>query len=250
MANAVLPTASGSVVGRSERAVKISRVAKAAVAVLTLTTLASAGGWIAATRENERLRSAKPVKEIADDNAAGEKAAREIEELKTQLAAAGQVTKTTSGKLENELQAAHAAPAKAEKELLDLKKQLTAGDRSDKTTVAKLQSELQETRTAHERAVKELKQLRQQALPVKEREPPTVKIPIRNPAKATREIAQHVDVAKEQRDRSTYDAALSELNVANSLYPANEEIAAEIDKRSGLAMPKRDWEEPISSART
>ena len=230
MANAFLPAASGSVVGRSEPPVKISRVAKAAVAVLTLTTLASAGGWIAATRENGRLRSAKPVKEIAVDNTTGEKAAKEIEELKTQLAAAEQIAKTTSSKLENELQAARAATKNAEKEALDLKKQLTAGERSDKTTVAKLQSELQETRTAQEKAVKELKQLRQQAVPVKEREPPTVKIPVRNPVKATREIARHVDVAKEQRDRGAYDAALSELNAANSLYPANEEIAAEIDK--------------------
>ena len=230
MANAFLPTASVSVVGRSEPPVKISRIAKASVVVLTLTTLASAGGWIAANRANERLGSAKPVKEIAVDNTAGEKAAREIEELKTQLATAEQIAKTTSSKLENELQAARAATKNAEKEALDLKKQLTAGERSDKTTVAKLQSELQETRTAQEKAVKELKQLRQQAVPVKEREPPTVKIPVRNPAKATREIARHVDVAKEQRDRGAYDAALSELNVANSLYPANEEIAAEIDK--------------------
>ena len=181
-------------------------------------------------RENERLRSAKPVNEIGVDNTAGEKAAKEIEELKAQLAAAEQTAKTTSSKLENDLQAARAATKNAEREALDLKKQLTAGERSDKTTVAKLQSELQETRTAQEKAVKELKQLRQQAVPVKEREPPTVKIPVRIPAKATREIARHVDVAKEQRDRGAYDAALSELNAANSLYPANEEIAAEIDK--------------------
>jgi hypothetical protein len=57
-----------------------------------------------------------------------------------------------------------------------------------------------------------------------------------------------VDLAREQRDRGAYDRALSELNAANSLYPANDEIAAEIDRTRRACKLKRDWEEPISSA--
>ena len=241
MAKALVASAAASIDSPSKSPVKTSRVVKAAAAVLALTTLVSAAGWIAVNGENERLRSADPPrKEIPADNTAVEKAAKEIEELKAQLAAAGQTAKVTSGKLQNELQAANAAKEKAEKELQDSKKQLAAGDRSDKATVAKLQNELQDARTAHERAIKELKQMRQQPAAVKEREPPPAKKPVQIPAKATREIARHLSLAKEQRERGAYDAALSELNAANALDPANEEIAAELDRtRRGCNAEKR-----------
>jgi serine/threonine-protein kinase len=230
MARALIAAAEVSVGGPSRSPDKTARVIKAAAAVLALTTLVSAGGWIAANGENERLRSANPpLKEIGPDHSAVEKAANEIEELKAQLAAAGQTARTAAGKLENELQAASAAREKAEREAQDLKKQLVAGDRSDKTTVAKLQNELQDARTAHERAVRELRQMRER-LAVKEREPQPAKKSVQIPAKATREITRHLILAKQQRERGAYDAALSELNAAKALDPANEEIADELDR--------------------
>jgi chromosome segregation ATPase len=230
MARALIAAAEVSVGGPSRNPDKTARVIKAAAAVLALTTLVSAGGWIAANGENERLRSANPpLKEIGPDHSAVEKAANEIEELKAQLAAAGQTARTAAGKLENELQAASAAREKAEREAQDLKKQLVAGDRSDKTTVAKLQNELQDARTAHERAVRELRQMRER-LAVKEREPQPAKKSVQIPAKATREITRHLSLAKQQRERGAYDAALSELNAAKALDPANEEIADELDR--------------------
>ena len=270
MAKALLASAAASVNGPSKIPDKTSRAAIAVAAILALTTLVSAAGWIAVNGENKRLRSADlPRKEMPADNTAVEKAAKEIEELKAQLAAAGQTARTTSGKLESELKAAGAAREKADKEVQDLKRQLAASgasdqaaaakfqkelqaakaaqekaqqeaqdlkkqlagsDRSDKATLAKLQSELQDVRNAHERAVKELKQLRQQPAAVKEREPQPAKKPVQIPAKATREIARHLRLAKEQRERGAYDAALSELNAANAVDPANEEIAAELDR--------------------
>ena len=231
MAKALVAAAGASIDTPSKSPDKTARVLKAAAAVLALTTLVSAAGWIAVNGENERLRSADPPrKEIPADNTAVEKAAKEIEELKAQLAAAGQTARTASGKLESELQAASAAREKAEREAQDLKKQLAGGDRSDKATLAKLQNELQDARNAHERAMKELKQMRQQLAAVKEREPPPAKKPVQIPAKATRQIARHLSLAKEQRERGAYDAALSELNSANALDPANEEISAELDR--------------------
>ena len=231
MAKALLASAAASVNGPSKIPDKTSRAAIAAAAILALTTLVSAAGWIAVNGENKRLRSADPPrKEMPADNSAVEKAAKEIEELKAQLAAAGETARTISGKLENQLQAAGAAREKAEREAQDLKKQLAAGDRSDKATLAKLQNELQDARNAHERAVKELKQMRQQPAAVKEREPQPAKKPVPMPAKASREIARHLSLAKGQRERGAYDAALSELIAANALDPANEEIAAELDR--------------------
>ena len=270
LAKALQVSAAASVNGPSKIPDKTSRAAIAAAAVLALTTLVSAAGWIAVNGENERLRSADPPRnEIPVDNTAVEKAAKEIEELKAQLAAARQTARTASGKLENdlqaagaarekadkevqdlkrqlaasgasdqaaaakfqkELQAAKAAQEKAEREVQDLKKQLAGGDRSDKATLAKLQNELQDARNAHERAVKELKQMRQQLAAVKEREPQPAKKPVQIPAKATREIARHLSLAKGQRERGAYDAALSELSAANALAPENEEIAAELDR--------------------
>jgi hypothetical protein len=145
-------------------------------------------------------------------------------------AAAGQSSDLRVVKLQKELQAVNAARANAEKDVQDLKKQLATGERSDKATVSRLQNELQDARTAHERAAKELKQVRQQLSAAKEREPQPAKKPVQIPAKATREIARHLRLAKEQRERGAYDAALSELNAANALDPANEEIAAELDR--------------------
>jgi ribosomal protein L13E len=78
--------------------------------------------------------------------------------------------------------------------------------------------------------VKELKQVRQQLTAVKERELQPAKKPLPIPAKATREIARHLRLAKEQRERGAYDLALSELQAAALLDPANEEIVAEIDR--------------------
>jgi hypothetical protein len=110
--------------------------------------------------------------------------------------------------------------------------------------VPKLQDELLEARTAYERSQKEIKQLRQQVSSLKERESQTAlkelqpapkerelqpaKKPTPIPVKPTREIARHLSIAKEQRERGAYDAALYELNAASALDPTNEEITAEI----------------------
>jgi hypothetical protein len=232
MAKALIAAAGASVGGPSKPVDNAARALKVAVAVLAVTTLVAVGGWMAGSGEkNSGDDSANPLhKELADTIAAKEKADKELQDLKRQLAASGASDQAAAAKFQKELQAAKAAQEKAQQEAQDLKKQLAGSDRADKATLAKLQNELQDARNAHERAVKELKQMKQQLAAVKEREPPPAKKPVQIPAKPTREIARHLSLAKEQRERGAYDAALSELNAANALDPANEEIAAEIDK--------------------
>jgi chromosome segregation ATPase len=211
---------------------KPSRVSKVAVAVLALSTLVSIGGWIVAHGEKERLKSANsPVSQ--EDGSLG-KGVRNLEEG----LAAGKKTAELEAANENlrkELQDARSARERAEKDVQDLNEKLAAGGQSDKTTVAKLQKELQDTKAAHAKAVKEVTDLKQQ-VELKERglaKKPTespAKPTIRIPAKGIAEIAKHLSLAKEYRERGAYDEALSELSAANALDSTNNEVAAEIDR--------------------
>jgi eukaryotic-like serine/threonine-protein kinase len=233
---------------------------KAAVVVLALTTIIGFSGWIAGSGEKDPGDSALR-KELADVIAGKEKSERELRDARTQLTAREGSGNAALAELRKELQAAKATVAKAQQEsdywkdqaakeragsgqsgdarAAKLQKELQTVNASKESALkeanhwkeqaGKLQNEVQESRSAQERAIKEVKQLRQQLTSVKEREPP-VKKPPPYAGKPTQEIARHLGIAKEQRERGAYDAALAELSVANSLDPGNAEIAAEIDK--------------------
>jgi serine/threonine protein kinase len=224
MAKALLVPTGTSTGGPSSILDKTSRVSKVAIAVLALSTLVSAGGWIVAYGEKERLKSANPPL-IRDDGSLGNDSGKKI----VALEAANET-------LRKELQSTHSAKEKAEKEVQDLEERLAAVGPSDKTTVAKLQKELQDTKAAHAKAGKEVTDLKQQ-LEVKERALQVAKKPtespakptIRIPAKGTAEIAKHLSLAKEYNERGAYDEALSQLSAANALDSTNNEVAAAIE---------------------
>lgn len=231
LAKALVAAAAADVGGSSKPVDNAARVLKVAVAVLAVTTLVAVGGWMAGSGEKNSGDSANSLrKEFADTIAAKEQAETELQALRAQLEASRSSDRASVDKSQKDLQAAKAAQEKAQQEAQDLKKQLAGSDRSDKATLAKLQNELQDARNAHERAMKELKQMKQQLAAVKEREPQPGKRAVAVAAKATREIARHLALAKEQRERGAYDSALAELSTASALDPGNEEIAAELDR--------------------
>ena len=255
MAKALVAAASAADGGPSPSPDKAARVTRAAAAALALTTLVSAGGWIASYGENERLRSAGPTveldglrarldqsqasakaaidesrNELRDAIAAKEKAEKEALRLQQQLATSGPSDNAKVARLEKELQETAKAKDRIEQALRDLQERLAASKPSDKTTVANLQKDLQEARAAQEKSMKELIQLRQQLATAKQREPEPARKTPPIAAKPTKEIAKHLLLAKEQLERGAYDAALAQLNAANALDPGNSEIAGEIDK--------------------
>jgi serine/threonine-protein kinase len=235
MTKALVAAAQVSVGGPAKPFDNASRALKVAVAILALTTLVAFGGWMAGSGEKNIDDLLTPLrKALSETTAAKERAEKELEDVRAQLGARAASGDATLVELRKELQAAMAAREKAQQDANYWKdqaaKQRTAAGQSDDLRVAKLQSELQDARTSQERLVKELKQVRQQLTAVKERELQPAKKPLPIPAKATREIARHLRLAKEQRERGAYDLALSELQAAALLDPANEEIVAEIDR--------------------
>jgi hypothetical protein len=67
-------------------------------------------------------------------------------------------------------------------------------------------------------------------LAARERTVSGVKSSVTIPQKRAGRIAGYLSQAREFRERGAYDAALSQLSAAGALDPANEEIAAEIDR--------------------
>jgi serine/threonine protein kinase len=236
MAKALLVPTGTSTGGPSSILDKTSRVSKVAVAVLALSTLVSAGGWMVAYGEKERLKSANPPL-IRDDGSLG----NDARNSEAGLAASKKTAELEAANenLRKELQGARSARERAEKDVQDLNEKLAGVGSSDKTAVAKLQKELQETKAAYAKTVKEVTNWKQQQqqMEVKEHALQAAKKPIESPAKptiqipgkGTAEIAKHLSLAREYNERGAYDEALSQLSAANALDSTNNEVAAAIE---------------------
>src|SRR5262245_3786392 len=236
MAKALLAPAATCVDGPSEPLHKTSRLSKVAVAVLTLSTLVSVGGWMVVYGEKERLKSANPPRSRQNGSVAND--TRNWEER----LAAGKKTaelEAANESLRKELQAANSTTAKAEKEAEDLRQRLAASGESEKSTVANLQKAFQSTKVAYEKSLKEVTDLKQQ-LELKERALQAAKKPVQiqspakppppTPAQSIKEIAKYLGLARQYNERGAYDEALSQLSAANALDSTNNEVAAEIER--------------------
>ncbi|HSO73479.1 MAG TPA: hypothetical protein VLU47_01465, partial [Blastocatellia bacterium] len=172
-------------------------------------------------------------KEFADTIAAKEQAEKELQALRAQLEASRSSDRASVDQSQKELQAAKAAQVKAEQDANYWKdqaaKKRASSEQSDDIRVAKLQKDLQSVNAAKDNAVKEVNHWKDQVAKL-QREIQASKKTAPGSAKPSGEIASHLAAARKYREGGAYDSALAELRAASTLYPANEEIAAEIDK--------------------